>query len=448
MQGQIHNGLNLPHSPGQNRRLVQLRQTHIHIQNVRTGLLLGDGLPEDGIQISLPQRLGKGLSAGRVDALANDYRGFVQPDTVGVGADAADVFGLHRLGGHPLTGIGEGGNIGRGGAAAASGDGHALIHQCSNLTGEFLRGHIIESLAVHHLRQSGVGLQQHRHGGVSQIFLHHRGQSLGPQGAVDADGIGSHALQHGHHGGGVGARHQLAVGAVGVGDEHRQRGVLLCRQQGGLGLVAVGHSLNEDQVGSIFYTQTDGFGEDFHGILKVQIAVGGQHFPRGANVQCHPFLRRRGTLSRGSPGIFQRRADNLLQFRIGKLQTVGSEGVGVHHMGSGVKILLMDLGNHLRVGEIPSLRQFPGLHSPGEEQRTHAPVQKQQVLGHIFQNVHRFHPSLTPMTAVTDLLGVINRLLLRVRPMLPQSSAAKISRWQSSGKSPYPGLNRGAMDFS
>ena len=136
-----------------------------------------------------------------------------------------------------------------------------------------------------------------------------------------------------------------------------------------------------------------------------------------------PIARRRGT-------------DYELDLVLRNNLTTEEHPLGVYHMGSGIKILLMDLGDYLRVGEIPSLRQFPGLHSPGEEQRTHATVQKQQVLGHIFQNVHRLHPSLTPMTAVTDLLGVINRLSLRVRPMLPQSSAAKISFWQSSGKSP------------
>ena len=335
----------------------------------------------------------------------------------------------------------------RRGATAAAGDADAFPDLRGYILSKFFRGYIVEGLSVNGFGQSRIGLQQHRDGSVFQILLHHRAQRLGAKGAVDTNGIGAHTFQHGYHGSRRSAGHQFAIFAVGIGDKYWQVAIFLRCQQSGFGFVAVSHGFDEDQIGAVFHTQTDGLGKDGNGILKVQIAIGLQHLSRGADVQRHPFFLRRGTFLGGGSGVLQGGLYDFFQFCGGEFQTVGAKGVGIHHMTAGVEICPVDFGDDLRVTQVPPFRVFSGLQPLRLQQGTHAAVQKQQMFFDIVQNIHSIllwmqsvlehctHPVVAsrqlfpmPMMAVTDLEGDISRLSLRVSPIcLGQSRTRKIS---------------------
>ena len=57
LQRQIHHTLQLAHHMLQHRRFINIRQTHIHIQNVRAIVHLGNALLQDIIHIFVAQRL-------------------------------------------------------------------------------------------------------------------------------------------------------------------------------------------------------------------------------------------------------------------------------------------------------------------------------------------------------------------------------------------------------
>ena len=281
LERQVHHRLETAHRLLQHRGLVDLRQTHVHVQHLDALVLLSDALGEDVVHVAGAQGLLEPLLTGGVDPLADQHRVVSEVHGVGVGGHAGQVLGLHRRRHQVFRPPHQRLDIRRGGAAAAAGQAHALPHQGRRLRGELLRRHVVDRPAVLLPGQSRVGFQQHRHGGPAQVLPHHRGQGPGAQGAVDADGVGPHALQHGRHGRRGGAGHEFAVLAVGVGDEHRQITVLLGGQQCRLGLVAVVHGLDQNEVRAVFHAQAHGLGEGRHRVLEVQVTVGLQQPRRG-----------------------------------------------------------------------------------------------------------------------------------------------------------------------
>jgi outer membrane protein OmpA-like peptidoglycan-associated protein len=97
---------------------------------------------------------------------------------------------------------------------------------------------------------------------VGQIFANDGGELLGPHGAVHANGVRAHALQHGDHGSGLRAGQQSSVCAVGVGNENRQPAVFLCGEQGGFCLGKVSHRFDDYEVGAGLRTENDFLPED------------------------------------------------------------------------------------------------------------------------------------------------------------------------------------------
>ena len=135
------------------------------------------------------------------------------------------------------------------------------------------------------MRQSRIGHQQYGDGGIPEIFPDHPSQLRGTQRTVHADGIRPHALQHGNHGGGGGAGHQLSVLAVSVGDDNGQICVFLGGKQCRLGLITVVHGLNENEIRTKLGAVSDGFGKNGDRLFKIKIPVRLQQFSRGTDVQ-------------------------------------------------------------------------------------------------------------------------------------------------------------------
>ena len=121
-------------------------------------------------------------------------------------------------------------------------------------------------------------------------------------------------------------------------------------------------------------------------------AVGLQQPPRGADVQRHELGLAAGAALRGGAGVGDGGGDDGLQLRVVKLQTVGTEGVGVDHVGAGVEIGLLHGDDLLGVGDVPPLGMLTGLQAPGLQQRAHAAIQQQNVVLQVGKDVHKLLP--------------------------------------------------------
>ena len=274
----------------QNLRLVDAGQAHIHIQNVHLFLLLGHALGEDIVQIPLQNGGLQPLLAGGIDPLADEPRFFAKFYGVGVGRHHRQAFirGVLRADGGGFRR--QGGDMRRGGAAAAANHTQALFHPLCQLRGKLRRGHIEHGPAVFRMGQAGIGLQHHGHGGIFQQFLRNTRQLRRAKGAVCAQRVHAQPLQQGHHSGRGRAGHQLAVGAIGIGDNDGQAAVFLGGQYGSLGFVSVVHGLDEDEIHAAICANTHRLGKDRHRILKIQVAVGFQELSRRADIQRHEFF--------------------------------------------------------------------------------------------------------------------------------------------------------------
>ncbi len=155
LQGQIHHALQRLHYPGHHSRLVNTGQAHIHIQNIRPGILLLQAPFQDISHISFPQGLLKPFFSGGIDPLSND----------------PDALEFHRLGGGtdpmpiclgPCTGPGLRQTAPqrldkiRRGAAASPHNGNAQLCRLGHLLRKFLRGNGIGSRGW--IRQARIGL--------------------------------------------------------------------------------------------------------------------------------------------------------------------------------------------------------------------------------------------------------------------------------------------------
>ena len=241
-------------------------------------------------------------------------------------------------------------------------------------------GDVVDRLAVHHGRQACVGLEQDGDRGQAQVLSDHGSQRLGAQGTVNADGVRSHTLQHSHHSGGGCPRHELSVLPKGAGHQHGEVGIFFRGQQGGLGLIAVVHSLDHNEIDTVFLAQLDRLGKDRNGVLEVKIAQWLQHLARGADIQSHKFFLRSYRLRGGVTGVLHGGADNVVQLLCGELEDIRPEGIGIDHVRARVKVGAVD-GHHLvGVGKIPSLGQLPGGKTCLLQKGAHAAVQGDEII--------------------------------------------------------------------
>ena len=237
--------------------------------------------------------------------------------------------------------------------------------------GKLLRGDVIAGAV--RAGQAGIGLEDDGQGGPLQQLLHQRGHLPGPQGAVHTNRVRPKPLQGQSGAGGGAAQEGPPCGLIGHGHQHRQVGVLLGRQQGGPGLLEVGHGLNGDQVGPRRRAGLHHLGKDVHRLFKLQSAGGLQQLADGAHIQGHqpPAPGR-------LPGSSDGGGDHLCHCSstVGQLLPVGPEGIGINDLGSGVQIGAVDLPQPLRVLQGSRLRRRPHGQAPGLEHSAHAAVQQ------------------------------------------------------------------------
>ena len=179
------------------------------------------------------------------------------------------------------------------------------------------------------------------------------------------------------------------VKVKGHGDKHRQRAALLCRQQRRLGLVQVGHGLNDNEIGPGLYTGVHHLPEQLVGPLEGEAPHGLQQLTQGANVQSH--LRPgpvHGVLgqSDGRPHYLLHRVS-----RGGQLAGVCPEGVGVDHLRPRRCVVPVYPGNTRGVRQVQQLGDAAGEQPPLLEDGAHSAVQNQEsVLDKVM--FHRLFP--------------------------------------------------------
>ena len=395
LQGQLHHRLQGLHGPCHHVGLVDAGETHVHVQDLRPGLLLLHALLEDIVQIIFPEGLLEPLFPGGVDPFADDPDAAEFRDAGG-GADAP----LFRR--WPGNGVfqhpGKGRDKVRPGAAAAAEDGDPQRQRRNHGLGEFRRGDGV--FAGGRVRKPRVGLQNDGEGGPFSQLLHHGKQLLGTQGAVEAQGVHPETLQGQGHGGDCHPHEGPARGLKGHGDPDGKIGVLSGGQDGGLHLVQVAHGLKDHQVRAGLLPGHYHLPKNVIGLIEGQAAQGLQQLADGAHIQGH--LHR--TVSGGGSGGADPPGDQLPRgvAAFFHLETVRPEGVGVEDIASGLHVLTLDGGDRLWMGQVPGLRQLPHGKPRCLEHGAHGTVQQDD-------SVMLFHRTCPPSDIRRLHIGYIRR---------------------------------------
>ena len=267
-----------------------------------------------------------------VDALTNENRFFPKNNRVRVGGYAGDVLLLQRLRLAVLCLLYQCLNICGSRATAAANGAHAKGNGFSHIGGKIRRGKVIDRLPFLNARKPRVRLEKNGDKCVLEVFLNYTHQFLRSLRAVDADGICSHALQHGDHCGRVRARHQLAVLAKGAGNEYGKIAILFCGKECGACLVAVAHGFDENEVCPMLNAEADSLGKNLDGVLKIKVSVGSEHSARGANVKGYPLWLCSLALGRSTTSVVDCRTHDCFKLVRTEFEAACPKGVGVDNV--------------------------------------------------------------------------------------------------------------------
>ena len=265
--------------------LIDFRQAHVYVQHMGAGILLGNALPQQVGDVVVPQRLLEFRLACGIDALPDNHRLGAEFHPADARGDQSPGGGGEGLAPQARAGSGHFRDVLRGGAAASAHNPGAFPGDFTHPAGEFLGPHIVIGCAVPLHGKPRVGVDHQRQAGKLPQLGHQSRHLLGPQPAVEADGVGAQAFQNSCRHADVPAGQKLAVPVKGHGDKHRQVGVLLGGQQRGFGLVDVAHGFQQDPLGPGAAARLDHLPKGGDSFLKIQLPQGAEKLPCGADVQ-------------------------------------------------------------------------------------------------------------------------------------------------------------------
>ena len=190
--------------------------------------------------------------------------------------------------------------------------------------------------------------------------------------AVNAERVYAQALEHGNRGIHRAAGQQLTFFVENQRYEHRQIAVFLGSQHSRLGLVAVAHGLNQDEVGACLCprghhlfiktdrcrTDANGFSEQLDRPFKRQVAHRLEQLAGRADVKRDIGILSACLLTRGFCMRNRSLHDFLQVIRI--FEGICTESIGVHHITAGFKVAAVQRNNLIRMGQVPRFRQFTG----------------------------------------------------------------------------------------
>ena len=312
LKGQGQHALQLLHHIGHHGRLVDLRQPHVHVENVRAAVFLPQTLPQDVFDIIVPECLLEFLLSGGIDPLTDDHRQRADLHTLRERTHNRPPLGdrlRKRQFLHPLRCQA---NMRRRRTAASTDhmDAHGgdLLHPIR----EFLRANVIDRSAPFCPWQARVRVHNNRYAAHFCEPLHNGNHLCRSQSAVDAKRIHAKALQKRHRRVHASACEEFPFLIEGDCDANRQVAVLLGRKNGRFGLIAVRHCLDQHKIRAGSASIAHNFPEQRYRPVKRQIAQRLQQLPGRSYIQCDI----RVLAACPAPclfGVFHRRRDDLLQ---------------------------------------------------------------------------------------------------------------------------------------
>ena len=279
-------------------------------------------------------------------------------------------------------------------AAAAADKAGACRDHLGHDVGEFLRTDVEHRFAVDAAGHTGIGLDQNRETGAGDQTADYRHHLFRAKRAVGAERIYAESLQHGDHGLRRCAGHEFGGFVVGVAHKDRKAAILLCGKHGRLGFIAVVHGLDKNQIGAGGGARPHGFGKDGDRLFEGQVAERLEDSSERADIEgdkagnvvgigsgLSPLL---GAVYCGLHDLCNRR--QAVEPRV--FQTVCAEGIGQDQIAPVFKVDPVQTDDPVGVPEIPEFRQLARLKPEGLKNRSGSPVEIDQVVLGVFQNVH------------------------------------------------------------
>ena len=388
LQGQGENTLELLHHVRHHGGLVNLGEADVHVEDVRAAVLLAQALAKNVLDIAVAQRLFEFLLPGRIDALADDHGPGADLHALREGADHCPVLARLRLKRELSDALCRKADVLRGRAAASSDRLNAHFRDLFHPAGEFLGSHVIDGPAAFRAGQARIGIDDDRHAADLGKPLHDRNHLLRPEAAVDAQRVHPQTFQKRHGGIHAAPGQKLPLLVKSNRNADRQVAVLFGRQYGRLGLIAVRHGLNQDQIRSCPAAVAHDFSEQFHRLLKGQISQGLEKLSRGPYIQRHIGVFPAGPAP-GFFGVLYRGRHDLLQI-IGKFERIGAKCIRVENIAPCTQISAVQVDDILGSFEIPGLRQFSALESFGLKDRSGSSVKNKPFFSKAFAQIF-FH---------------------------------------------------------
>jgi hypothetical protein len=375
--------------------LVDLGQAHVHVEYVRARLLLGDALFENITDVPLAQRLLETLFTGGVDPLADEHGRAAEWNGAVEGADNASLFVRERDGGHTARPVDQRRDVIRVCAAAAADDARTVRDDLFHKGCKLLHVHVEYGFSVFNARHPGVGLDQYGYGRARGKARQQFEHPLGAEAAVEADGVRAEALEHGDHCLGTCAAEHPAALVICAAHEHRKTAILFDGEHGGLGLIAIVHGFDADQIGARIRPRAHDLCEERHHLFKGDIPQRREHFAQRPDIQrdkavCLPaarfvarffgaFHRGGNDLPHGGVPVFSVELERV------RAQRVGEDGVAAR-----LEISSVQGGDLIGAGEVPAFRQLAGLQAPLLQNGAERTVQIENAAADAFHDRHRF----------------------------------------------------------
>ena len=261
-------------------------------------------------------------------------------------------------------------------AAAAAEDGHPCLQKFRHQGREFLRRAVIYRLAVHDLGHPGVGLGDQRHPCIFPQPLQLRQHLPGPGGAVEAESVDAHALEHRQRRCNVRSGDAAAIFIAGKSDQYGLFADITHSQHRCPGIGQGHHGLDDIQVYPGLLQACRLIRINVHQLLKGRLAHGRQKQPGGGEIPGYqgPALCRLFREFRQAAVIVRSFVEDpvLLQ-----LLAVGTKAGAVEHLAPGLHIPALDIRNGLRVGQHPLLGTYVAGKAPFLQLGARSAVQDQ-----------------------------------------------------------------------
>jgi hypothetical protein len=297
-----------------------------------------------------------------------------------------------------LDGLGEGGDVGRRGAAAATDERDAEFAGEAVLgLGELGGGEVVDGAAVDVLWQAGVGLDADEAGGVAAEVADVLDHEVGAGGAVEADDVDREGLDDDEGGGDVGADEQGAGRLDGDLDEDRDLDAALASSpvggdRGALDLKDVLAGLDEDAVDAAVDEAADLLLVVGEQVVEGDVAERDEAGGRADRAEHEARALGGGELGgdllgEGSGGAVEA-VGLIAEVEFVEDEASSAEGVGLDAVGTGGKIGGVDLADDVRPGAHQQLvAAVRALEVLGAEvgvldHRAHRPVAHEHVLLH------------------------------------------------------------------